>query len=119
MCFLASERAAYVTGTNVVSTAASRAGCCERFRIFTPRRLLVLGLVVLAVALGLAVYPSNEYIFLPDPAHAVAPLVTVPGGHAPKSGGVYFVDVIVRKATSLERLFGGLHRGATSTRRTR
>jgi PDZ domain-containing protein len=81
-------------------------------RAVTPRRLLVLGLVVLAIALGLAVYPSGEYIFLPDPARAVAPLVTVPGGHAPKRGGVYFVDVIVRKATLLERLFGGLHHGA-------
>jgi PDZ domain-containing protein len=36
----------------------------------------------------------------------------VPGGHDPKTGGVYFVDVVVRKATLLERLFGGLHDGA-------
>jgi len=42
----------------------------------------------------------------------VAPLVTVKGGHDPARGGVYFVDVIVRKATILERLFGGLHEGA-------
>jgi PDZ domain-containing protein len=81
-------------------------------RLVTARRLLVLGLVVLAVALGLAVYPSGEYIFLPDSPHAVAPLVTVPGGHIPKAGGIYYVDVVVRKATLLERLFGGLHSGA-------
>jgi PDZ domain-containing protein len=80
--------------------------------IFTWGRLLTLGLVLLAVVVLLAVYPSNEYIFLPDKAHPVAPLVTLPNAHTPSAGGVYFVDVIVRKATLLERLFGGLHDGA-------
>jgi PDZ domain-containing protein len=75
-------------------------------------RILALGLVLLALVLGLAVVPSSDYIFLPDRAHPVAPLVTVPGGHDPARGGVYFVDVVVRKATLLERLFGGLHNGA-------
>src|SRR5206468_1657203 len=42
----------------------------------------------------------------------VAPLVTVQGGHDPTRGGVDYVDVVVRKATLLERLFGGLHDGA-------
>ena len=64
------------------------------------------------VFLALWVVPSSEYIFLPDPAHPVAPLVTVQGGHNPTQGSVYFVDVLVRKATLLERLFGGLHEGA-------
>jgi Lon-like protease len=81
-------------------------------RIVTPARLLILGLALLAVVLALVVLPSSQYIFLPDKAHPVGPLVTVPGGHNPKQGGVYFVDVIVRKATLLERLFGGLHNGA-------
>ncbi len=37
----------------------------------------------------------------------------VAGGHDPTgAGGIYFVDVIVRKATLLEQLFGGLHSGA-------
>jgi PDZ domain-containing protein len=81
-------------------------------RVVTAKRLLVLGLLLLAVAAALAVFPSNEYIFLPDRAHPVAPLVSVPGGHNPRRGGVYFVDVVVRKATWLERLFGGLHTGA-------
>ena len=78
----------------------------------SPGRLLALGLVLLAVVLGLAVFPSDEYIFLPDRAHPVAPLVTVPGGHDPLHGGIFFVDVVVRKATLLERLLGGLHNGA-------
>jgi len=81
-------------------------------RLVTAGRLIVLGLVALAVVLALVVVPSNEYIFLPDRAHPVAPLVSIPGGHDPTKGGVYFVDVIVRKATLLERLFGGLHHGA-------
>ncbi len=78
----------------------------------TPGRLLALGVVLFAVALTLYVVPSNQYIFLPDKAHPVAPLVTVRGGHDPAKGGIYFVDVIVRKATILEKLFGGLHKGA-------
>jgi PDZ domain-containing protein len=81
-------------------------------RIVTPARLLVLGLVLLAVVLVLMVLPSNEVIFLPDTAHPVAPLVTFKGSRNPAQGGVYFVDVFERKATWLERLFGGLHEGA-------
>jgi PDZ domain-containing protein len=74
---------------------------------------LTAGLVLLAVVVALFIVPSNEYIFLPDKAHLVGPLVSVAGGHeATGPGGIYFVDVIVRKATLLERLFGGLHKGA-------
>ncbi|MDX6476784.1 MAG: Lon-like protease [Gaiellaceae bacterium] len=81
-------------------------------KFFTPARLMIAGLALLACVLALLVFPSNVYIFLPDRAHPVAPLVTVAGGHDPTRGGVYFVDVVVRKATLLERLFGGLHEGA-------
>jgi Lon-like protease len=72
------------------------------------------GLVLLVAAVALWAIPSREYIFLPDRAHPVAPLVTVAGHHpANDDGGIYFVDVIVRKASLLERLFGGLHDGAS------
>ena len=81
-------------------------------RLFAPSSLLALGLVLLVVAGFLYVYPSNEYIFLPDKPHPVAPLITIRGGHDPTKGGVYFVDIVIRKATLLERLFGGLHDGA-------
>lgn len=81
-------------------------------RLVTPARLFAAGLALLAVVLALLVIPSDEYIFLPDPAHPVAPLVTVSGGQDPTRGGVYYVDVIVRKATLLERLFPGIHDGA-------
>ena len=68
--------------------------------------------MLLAIVLALLVIPSNEYIFLPDKAHPVAPLVSFAGSREPAQGGVYFVDVVVRKATLLEQLFGGLHHGA-------
>jgi PDZ domain-containing protein len=71
----------------------------------------LLGVVAVA-ALVLFLVPSNEYIFLPDRAHPVTPLVNVQGGREPRAGGIYFVDVVVRKATLLEKLLGGLHRGA-------
>lgn len=61
-----------------------------------------------------AFYPSNYYIFLPDPARSVEPLVHVEGEHdGEDDGGIYMVDVIVRKASLLERYFPGIHDGAT------
>ena len=81
-------------------------------KLVTPGRLLAVGIVLLVVFLGLLTLPSNDYIFLPDKAHPVAPLVTVQGGHDPTTGGIYYVDVVVQKATWLEKLFGGLHNGA-------
>jgi PDZ domain-containing protein len=83
-------------------------------RLLSPFSLLVLGLAVLAAAFVAYVAPSSDYIFLPDKAHPVAPLVTVQGGHdrSASEGSIYFVDVIVRKASFLEKLFGGLHKGA-------
>lgn len=82
-------------------------------RIFTPARLSVVGLALVVVAVVLYLLPSQEYVFLPDPAHPVAPLVSVQGGHDPTKGEVLFVDVVVRKATWLERLFHGIRKGAS------
>jgi PDZ domain-containing protein len=81
-------------------------------KLFSSTTAFVVGLVLVAVVGALLILPSNDYIFLPDKAHPVAPLVTVPGGHDPTTGGIYYVDVIVRKAHLIERLFGGLHEGA-------
>ena len=68
-------------------------------------------LVVVAAILWFV--PSGSYIFLPDRAHPVAPLVTVQGA-APGSdkGAIYFVDIFVRKATLAEKLFPWLREGA-------
>jgi PDZ domain-containing protein len=82
-------------------------------RVFSPTALLAAGVVLFAVVALLWVLPSRDYIFLPDPAHPVAPLVNLAHDSAPRDGGgIYYVDVIVRKASLLERLFGGLHEGA-------
>jgi Lon-like protease len=70
---------------------------------------------VLAIAVAIfAFHPSNYYIFLPDRARSVEPLVHVQGEHdRPGNGGIYMVDIIVRKASLLERYFPGIHDGAT------
>ena len=81
----------------------------------TPLRLAgtLVGLVV-AAAIVLYLVPSNDYLFLPDTAHPVAPLVQVTGGKDPSgTGGVYFVDVFERRASMFESLFPWIHDGAT------
>jgi PDZ domain-containing protein len=86
-----------------------------RMRALSPVRLLgvLAGLLVVA-GLVLYVVPSDDYIFLPDRAHPVAPLVRVQGGHDPAGpGGIYFVDVFQRKASVLESLFPSIRSGAT------
>jgi PDZ domain-containing secreted protein len=88
-------------------------------RVLTPFRIALGGIVVLIVAaFVLWLVPSNSYIFLPDRAHPVDPLVRVQGGKKPKGGGIYFVDIFVRKASLIERLWPGLHEGAEGPRRT-
>jgi PDZ domain-containing protein len=82
---------------------------------FSPLRL-VAALVGLLVAAGIILYliPSNDYLLLPDRAHAVAPLVRVQGGHTPAGpGGIYFVDVFERRASVLESWFPFIRSGST------
>jgi PDZ domain-containing protein len=70
-------------------------------------------LVAVAVA-ALWILPSSDYLLLPDRAHPVAPLVSVAGEHPERGGGgIYFVDVLIRRAKLFERLFPGIHSGAT------
>ena len=72
-------------------------------------------IVLLAVTvLILLNISSSDYLLLPDVAHPVTPLVRVQGGHpAQGPGGIYFVDVIERRATEFERLFPWIHSNAT------
>ena len=82
-------------------------------RFLSPLWLALGGLSLLVgVLLVLWLVPSDSYIFLPDRAHPVADLVQVQGGHKPKGGGIYFVDIFVRKASLIERLWPGIHEGA-------
>ena len=88
-------------------------------RSLTLARAAGAGLLLAAIAFGvLYLIPSNKYyVFLPDRAHPLEPLVRISGEHATaRGGGVYFVDVRFRKARLLEDLIGRpLARGATLT----
>jgi PDZ domain-containing protein len=79
------------------------------------RYLLLLVVLLLAAVLGaLYIIPSNHYVYLPDRARAADPLVKVPGEkNRETDNGIYMVDVIVRRASILERLVPGLFEGAT------
>jgi Lon-like protease len=75
-------------------------------RLLTPLRLASAGLVVLVAALViLLTQGSDRYLEVPDQAHALARLVQVPGSHAREDGGgIYYVDVLVKRASLLESL---------------
>jgi PDZ domain-containing protein len=80
-------------------------------RLVTPVRLAILTFVVFGVAAYAFVAPSDDFIFLPDKARPLAPLVEVKGERSSTDGGgIYFVTVDVRRAT---RLFPGIQEGST------
>jgi PDZ domain-containing protein len=78
-------------------------------------RLAVAGIIALVIAVVvLLTQTSNEYLLVPDHAHPLANLVKVPGAKASDpGGGIYYVDVLERKASLLERLFPGLRKGSS------
>jgi PDZ domain-containing protein len=83
-------------------------------RLFTPVRLALLAFLVFGIAAYLFVAPSDDFIFLPDRARPLAPLVAVEGEKSTgEQGGIYFVTVDVRRATRLEELFPSLQEGST------
>jgi len=79
------------------------------------RSLALLLAAVAAVVGGLYVIPSDHYLVLPDRARPADPLVSVPGEKEGESsaGGIYMVDVLVRKASLLERAFPGIAEGSS------
>ena len=78
----------------------------SRVRRFSPTSLLLAGATLLAAVVFIAATTSSDdFLFIPDTAKPVASKVTVQGGHEPANGGgIYFVDVSLRKARWLERL---------------
>lgn len=84
-------------------------------RALSPLRLAVAGIVALVIAVVvLLTQTSNEYLLVPDRAHPLAGLVKVPDSRpSDKRGGVYYVDVLERKASLAERLFPWLRSGST------
>ena len=90
-------------------------------RALTPFRLAVAGILVIVVAAVLIVTTTNaasgEFLLVPDRAHPLAGLVKVPGATKPDSrGGVYYVDVLERKASFFDRVFPP--KGATVIRQS-
>ncbi len=90
-------------------------------RALTPFRLAVAGILVFAFAAVLILTTTNagggEYLLVPDEAHPLAGLVNVPGASSTdKRGGIYYVDVVERKASLFDRLFPP--KGATVIRQS-
>ena len=75
-------------------------------RALTPFRLLAATLVVIVAAIViLLTRASDHYLEIPDEAHPLTSLVTVQGAHdKDDGGGVYYVDVLIRRASLLESL---------------
>jgi Lon-like protease len=90
-------------------------------RLLTPWRVVgAIAFLALIALLALYTVPSgafpgtkSQYILLPGGAHPVAPLVQVQGARPSKSGTLYFVDVLERRASTLDALFPSLHPHAT------
>ena len=84
-------------------------------RLFTWRRGLLLLLALCGIAFGvLRLAPSGDFVFLPNSARPVAPLVIVPGEQPQEGpGGIYMVDISVQRATFFEQLFPWLNGEAT------
>jgi len=70
------------------------------------RRLLIGAAIAVALALAFAwLYPSPDYLYVPNTAKPVADRVEVAGERADSGpGAIYYVDVTVRRATWAERL---------------
>ena len=79
-------------------------------RLLSPVRLAAAGAVVLAAAIAVGVtQKSDKFLELPDPAHPLTSLVRVPGGKPHNDGGgIYYVDVLVKKASLLQASFSFL-----------
>jgi PDZ domain-containing protein len=76
-----------------------------RLRV-SPTSLFFAGATLLAAFVFIAaITSSDDFLFIPDKAEPVASKVMVQGGREPENGGgIYFVDVSLRKARWLERL---------------
>ena len=91
------------------STAASYAGFIESPQRSPVKRFagiaVALGVVGLVTAFTLWILPAEEFIFTPHEAKPLAERIQVEGSHPREDGGVYYVDVFVRRTTRLEDLF--------------
>jgi PDZ domain-containing protein len=81
------------------------------------KTLATAGGVVLVALVALYFYAqftySSSYLLLPDNPHALATVVKVNKARRSDKGGLYFVDVVERRATLAERYLPFLRRDAT------
>jgi len=73
-----------------------------------PLLLSVLGVTLLIAAGALFVLRSSDFLITPDKAKPLAGRVTVQGEKPSGPGGIFYVDVLVRRASLLERLLAPL-----------
>ena len=73
-----------------------------------PFGLGALGVLLLGVLGFLWLFSSSSFLVSPDPAKPLADRVKVEGERRPDDGGIYYVDVLVRRASWLERLVAPL-----------
>lgn len=76
-------------------------------RALTPRRLLTAGLVLLVAVVAVLLFKKSDRLLeVPDAAHALSGVVSIPSSK-PQSdpGGIYYVDVLVQRASLLQATF--------------
>jgi PDZ domain-containing protein len=76
-------------------------------RWLSPSRLAVAGAILLVAVLAYMVtQKSDKLLEVPDKAHSLTGLISVPGpGRRHDGGGIYYVDVVVQKASLLQASF--------------
>jgi PDZ domain-containing protein len=80
------------------------------------KRLLAAAGVIAIVLAALVFVPSDHYLFLPDRARPVDPLVSVEDeaeADEDGDGGIYMVDILIRRASLLERVYPEIEEGST------
>jgi Lon-like protease len=76
-------------------------------RALSPRRLAAAGFILLvAVVLVMLFKQSDRFLEVPDEAHALSGIISIPG-EKPQTdpGGIYYVDVLVQRASLLQATF--------------
>jgi PDZ domain-containing protein len=73
-------------------------------RALSPRRLLTVGVILLiAIFLVMLFKKSDQFLEVPDEAHALSGIVSIPGAKPQQDGGdIYYVDVLVQRASLLQ-----------------
>jgi PDZ domain-containing protein len=76
-------------------------------RLLSPWRLATAGVILLVlVGVFMVTQKSDNLLEVPDKAHPLTGLIKVPGGtRQPDDGGIYYVDVLLQKASLLESQF--------------